>query len=219
MLATMPTDLSLPAATIPPHHRTAPWLYAVGVAAPLAAVAVVTLLGADPKWTLRDPAGAGGLPPYAGFFSNLGVLAWWAAAVACVLAALVVRWGQNRRDSLADAAAAGGGLSAVLALDDLLLVHEALLPLYVGLDERWALAAYGTGALAYLWRFRAVHLRMETGLMAASIALLAASLVVDLMELDGAKALLLEDGAKFGGICAWALYHLRLAWTLLAGRA
>lgn len=213
----MPADLSLPAAT-PAPHRTAPWLYAAGVAAPLLAVALATLAGADPRWTLRDPAAAGGLPPYAGFFSHLGVLAWWGAAVACGLAALVARLGPGLPSPLADAAAAGGGLSAVLALDDLLLVHEALLPLYAGLDERWALAAYGTAALAYLWRFRAVHLGRETGLLAASLALLAASLVIDLVELDGPKALLLEDGAKFAGICAWGLYHVRLAWALLAGR-
>lgn len=195
---------------------TAPWLYAVGVVGPLAAVAIPTLvLGVEPSRLLRDPNAYSVQAFYVGFFSNIGVLAWWTAAVSCLTAAAALH--RRGRDAGWAAVAAGGALSAVLGLDDLLMVHEAFVPDYLGLPEPLPLAAYAAAMAWYLWRFRAFHLSMDTGLLAASLLLLGLSVVADLAYSDAYDGLpvLLEDGFKFGGICAWAAYHAAAACRLL----
>lgn len=141
---------------------TAPWLYVVGVIGPLAAVALATLvLGVEPSRLLRDPNAYSVQAFYVGFFSNMGVLAWWTAAVSCLTAAAALH--RRGRDAEWAAVAAGGSLSAVLGLDDFLMLHEAFVPDHLGLPELLPLAAYAIAMLWYLWRFRAFHLSMDPG--------------------------------------------------------
>lgn len=199
---------------------TAPWLYAVGVIGPLAAVAAATLVfGVEPSRLLRDPNAYSVQAFYVGFFSNIGVLAWWTAAVSCLTAAAAMH--PRGRDAGWAAVAVGGTLSAVLGLDDLLMIHEAFVPDYLGLPELLPLAAYAAAMAWYLWRFRAFHLSMDTGLLAAALVLLGLSVAADLAYSDAYDGLpvLLEDGSKFGGICAWAAYHAAAACRFLRGGA
>jgi hypothetical protein len=186
------------------------WVYAVSVGSPLLAVALATLgLGIDPNPILKDPAAHTAYPFYLGFFSNMGVLAWWTAAVSCLLAAAAL-WKQRRPSW--QALAFGGTLSALLGLDDLLLFHEEIFPNYFGIPEPIVFFVYGCVVLFYLFRFRGFHLAMDWQLLAAALTFFFVSAFLDLTNVVESPwwGLVLEDGFKFPGACGWATYH---AWT------
>ena len=212
----MPADAIERRPPLPRRHASAPlapWLCAAGVVGPLAAVTIPSLLlGVEPSRLLRDPIAYSEPAFYAGFFSNLGVLACWTAAFFCFTAAAALH-GRDRGARWA-ALAAGGALSAVLGLDDLFMIHDEMSPDWPGVPEPVPLAAYAAAALWYLWRFRAFHLSMDTGLLAAALLLLGASVGVDAVFHDAYVGIpvLLEDGFKFGGICAWAACHAAAAY-------
>jgi hypothetical protein len=195
-----------------PGILPAPLLLVVG--GPLAAVFAATfLLGLEPDLTPRDPAVAAGAPWHLGLFSTLGVLAWWTAAVAALTAALAL---YGRFDGAWCMPAAAGALAALLGLDDALMLHEVVLPTLFGIPEEATFAAYGLLALGYLWAFRHLHLGLRVDLMAAALCLFGASILLDIVAPGlGRWQLLLEDGLKFAGICAWAAYHGDAACRLL----
>jgi hypothetical protein len=182
-----------------------------------AVLLATVVLGLHPERALRDPAAYMDFPFYIGVFSNLGVLGWWSAAATALLAAALLRADPAARSVLFW----GGILSAALAIDDLFLLHEEALPRFAGLPEDALVALHALATLAYLWRFRAVHASIAPGLLGAALVLFALSVGVDLIDLfegpDG-TSVLLEDGAKFAGICAWATYHAVLAHQLVARR-
>jgi hypothetical protein len=186
------------------------WVYIVSVAMPLLAVGLATLgLGVDPNRILKDPAAHTGFPFYLGFFSHVGVLAWWTAAVSCLIAAAVL-W--TRHKPAWAALAVGGTLSAVLGLDDLLLLHEEVFPNYLGVPEVFIFLIYACWVLIYLIRFRVFHLSMGWQLLALALAFFSLSAFMDLTNIVWSPwwGLVLEDGFKFTGVCSWATYH---TWT------
>jgi hypothetical protein len=186
------------------------WVYTFCIGGPLAAVLLATVVvGIAPDRVLKDPAAYFGTAVHVGFFSNVGILAWWTAAAACLTAAAVLRsWGNPAWQALA----AGGLLTAVLCVDDFMLLHEEVLPTHLGVPEAVTFAAYGSAALLYLWRFRQFHRAMETSLLFVALVLFGISVVVDLADIDDNWwGVLLEDGAKFTGIIVWATYHARSA--------
>lgn len=187
-----------------------PWVYAFCIGGPLAAVLLATVVvGIAPDRVLKDPAAYFGTAVHVGFFSNVGILAWWTAVAACLTAAAVLRgWGSPAWQALA----AGGILTAVLCVDDFMLLHEEVFPTHLGVPEAVTFAVYGSAAVLYLWRFRQFHFAMETPLLVVALALFGFSVVVDLADIhDNWWGVLLEDGAKFTGIIAWATYHARSA--------
>lgn len=158
---------------------------------------------------LRDPAAYLDQAAHVGLFSNIEMLAWWTAAESGLAADAVL--GRQGHPAWAPLAM-GGLLSAVPGLDDLLLVHEPILPIQLGIPEMTTFAVHGGVTLLYLCRFRKFHPAMEAELLLASLVLFACSVVVDLATLDnGWWGVVLEDGAKFTGIVIWAAYHARSA--------
>jgi hypothetical protein len=156
----------------------------LGVALPFASVLFVTVgLDIDPEIVLEDAASQGqgpgadlGYPFYIGLFSNVGVLLWWTAASCCGLAASILRADGGTPFA---AMAAGCALSAMLGIDDLLLLHEVALPEELGISQQLVLATYGLAMLGYLLWFREFHLSMETSLLAGALLFLGASLAAD----------------------------------------
>lgn len=197
-----------------PHQAAiVPWLCLIAVGGPAAAVLLTTVvLGVDPDRLLRDPMAYLHQAFYIGFFSNIGVLGWWTAAVACLLAALVLRG----RDPASQALTYGGALSVVLGLDDLLMIHEQVLPNYLGLSEEVAFTCYGLATLWYLWRFNSFHRTVEPGLLSTALVLFGISVALDVTHiLQGPAGMLVEDGSKFTAICVWAAYHSLVAYRIM----
>jgi hypothetical protein len=196
------------------------WFALACVAGPVAALLFVTeVIGQHPARVLRDPAAYMDFPFHIGLFSHLGVLGWWTAAAACLQAAFTLEGDTRERRMMLW----GGLLSALLALDDLLMVHDSVMPHYLGVPELPVLAAIGVAGLAYLWRFRALHARVAPVLLAVCFALFAFGVGVDLLrgssQDERGLGILVEDGSKLAGIGGWAAYHALVARAFLRQRA
>jgi hypothetical protein len=199
--------------------HAARWLGAACVAVPVAVLLLATLVfGLHPARALRDPAAYVDFPFYVGMFSHIGVLGWWTAAAAGLLAAFTLRQASEERRMMLW----GGLLSMVLAIDDLFMVHENVMPAHLGIPELLALAAIGLAGVAYLWRFRALHVQVAPVLLAVCLVLFASGIVVDLVrgsaQDERGLGILVEDGFKLAGIGGWAAYHLLVARDFLRQR-
>lgn len=166
----------------------------------------------------RDPVAVGNLPPWTGLLSTLGLCAWAAAATVALFAGA---WVRERGGATAVPAGwffGAGALSVVLLLDDAFLAHEILLPVFVGIPEKAVYAMYGLAALA--WFVGGLRFLRGTPWLLLGIAGLgfAASVVIDVVsgDNDPAFTVLLEDGAKWIGIAAWAAYLSATAWSAVA---
>jgi hypothetical protein len=162
---------------------------------------------------LLDPVATADLPWYTGLVSNVGVLTWCVAATAATMTALATQVaGRSRATRLF---AGGAVVSAVLLLDDLLLLHSSLpdvLPVpKVGFE-------LGLGALVVAWIAlnRAEVLRTRYHLLVAAGVALAASVGIDSLRDPSVVALVAEDGAKLLGILAWATYFVATGRDVLA---
>ena len=101
----------------------------------VAVTVLIARLTGNPIWRLaKDPAQVVGYEPYIGMLSNWAVLLWFASAVICLFAEIVLRRGgaalRPRLFMLVS-----GILSLTLALDDLFLLHDVILPNTLGLRE------------------------------------------------------------------------------------
>lgn len=101
----------------------------------------------------RDPLASLGEPFYTGIMSNLGVVIWIGAAAVCGFGYLLLRRHGSDKGT-AHFLLASGIISAVLFLDDFLMLHEEVFPLIFGVGEKVVYLVYGMAVLAFLVRFR-----------------------------------------------------------------
>lgn len=199
--------------------RTPLWLYAVvvvPVAVLLLAAALQNRVPVD--WLLRDGMAVAFEEQtgafYFGALSYLGIYVLATAGGAALLGALVLHADGPARRPTAALLAAGGGWTILIAVDDLLMIHE--------MGERFPggelviVAGYGAALLAYLVAFRHVLRRTDPGLLLLALAALGFSVAVDLvLDSLAAPVVLLEDGAKLLGVVAWSALQIRLAFRAL----
>ena len=188
--------------------------YAVLLAAAISIVAVGVIfvlhtIGEIPVGDLtRDTAIVTKGHPWHGLLSQIGMFFWAGAGTMCVLLwTSATRLGLDRRITYF------GFFSALLtiwlALDDILMMHDIVLPRRLGIQETTVYGTYIVLVLAYLLFFRRVIMRTDTKLLFLAFMLFAISLSVDIRLIPtGSEDVLylLEDGAKFGGIVAWCGY-------------
>lgn len=155
---------------------------------------------------MRDPVQYLNGAIYVGFFSNLGILCWMAAFTSCAFGY------QITRDTFFLYSAAFTGL---LMVDDLMLIHDVLVPEILGLPEKLVYALYAGYALWYFYRFRERLLKKENLIFFISLGFLASSVGLDCFEKPlglGARIpayYVIEDGLKWMGIVNWACFF----WT------
>lgn len=151
--------------------------------------------------------------PYTGVLAHLTWMLW-AAAGAISLFTAVVRAQIDATGRDVRFLIAAGGLTAVLLLDDVVMLHDRALP-RVGVPEEALYAGYAGAFVVILLRFPTQVLRGDVLIALASGAAWALSLVADfLQEHAGIHAHAFEDGAKMIGAALWALYLVR--WSVLA---
>jgi hypothetical protein len=175
-----------------------------------AAVVGLALLGAGVtgrrvSFFMREAQDVLDGPWYAGSVSILNGLLWWTAATAALVAALVLR---GRRALPFFFAAA---LSVLLALDDLLRLHDVVYPGF-GLGERYVAVGYLSAYVAYAVFSRHLSARHgRVGLLLA-VVLLGVSVGADyvLQPLYG-RQLLIEDSATTLGVAVWAAVQMHFA--------
>ncbi|MFT4583104.1 MAG: hypothetical protein ACI8XZ_002863 [Gammaproteobacteria bacterium] len=155
---------------------------------------------------LLDPALIAGMPWHTGLISNLGVLAWATSAVSAGLGAFIARL--DSRSAAFNFLMHSALLSTLLALEDMLRLHSGLFPKLLGIPETAVLFSYMV--LISIWfvvhqrEIRRTRFLLLYGAVVAFII----SVVVDVLNVGGANAVLVEDAPKFLGVLAWATYFV-----------
>lgn len=169
-----------------------------------ALLVVVHWDGSDLSLALKDPATLTGQPFYLGAVSNAGAGLLIVAATATAMAASL---GARPRRLFAWVAA----LSALLAADDLFLLHEGPIRGVLPWFELFMFALYGGAAAAIVWAQRRLLFRPRQMPLLLGLAGLALSVALDSV-LEGAPLPdATEDLAKFAGYVFWSIYWTRLA--------
>ena len=148
-------------------------------------------------------------PFYIGLVSNFGVLLWCTTAAVCFFTYMVLR---PTRRQLASFFLWSAGISTVLLFDDLFLIHEEVMPFYLGISEKKVFAGYGLLILGYLLRWWKQIRHTDYLLLAIAFVFFGLSILVDLFAKYGTKSLFLEDIFKLTGIVSWSAYYLRTCW-------
>jgi hypothetical protein len=157
----------------------------------------------------RDAAAVLHGPFYVSYLSHLDSLVWNLAAVVALFAAAVLRragYVESFRLLLA-----GGLITATMALDDLLLLHESAQRV-LGLPEAVVYCVYGLLILAFVVAFRR-RLGPDVLLIGGALVFWVASAGIDLVVDQGNVSFVAEDGLKIAGVALWVTMLVRLAWA------
>lgn len=181
---------------------------------PTSLLAVVLLQPwAEPKWMFLDTLTAAEYAEkccsvYYGFLSNAGILLWTLTAAICLFSAMVLLGSNDAKAArLRRFALSAGLLTGWIALDDMFLLHERVLP-NLGVPQMLVISLYLALGILYglaNWRF---IWSQDWWLLAIGGAGLVLSIYVDAVFHSLAPALVyVEDSAKFFGIFSWAMFH------------
>lgn len=193
-----------------------PWSVFAGALAVNAALAALLLYleffhGID-HWNLvRDTNAIAGQPAYFGFYSNLGILLWAAAAFVPGFVWLFLR-NRKPQDERLRALGLGALFAAAAGLDDLFMLHEN--SYVIGISDKVVMAAYASFLLAFVASAVPVLPRTKWLLLFAALGGLAASVLLDTTRFPG--SVLMEEVCKLTGISFLALYLLTLSRSVLA---
>lgn len=162
---------------------------------------------------VQEPAAAGGLPPYAGVLSTLSGVLMCAAGAVAVVAGAAAGTGSRLAGFLVEV----GALTVVLGLDDLLQLHEAVVPGLTGLPEEAVFGLYAVAAAVVVARHQRVLGSLATVLPVVAVGLLAASVGLDVLDPPLRWRAWTEDSVKLLGIAGWSTSLV--TWAFAAGRA
>jgi hypothetical protein len=149
-------------------------------------------------------------PFYSGYLSSFGMVLWSTAAGICCFAAFTLTPNTDERREARTFLATLGLLTAVLLVDDLFMIHEALYRL-TGKSQKRVVLVQGLLLAWMLWSHRATISRSTNWpLLGSSLALFAGSLAVDFdaVALPARLHHLFEDGFKLAGVVGWWGYAL-----------
>ena len=168
----------------------------------------VGLLTRDPQVTTESPW-------YLGAASSIGIVGWSIAAAVLGFAAALL-YGAGDRSRPMGAVLSAAVLTSVLLVDDLLLLHDDIF-LRVIPDDRPILFSYALVAGAWVLYFASCLPRAAFLPLGVAVAGLALSAGVDVVWIsEGDWRLIVEDGSKFLGIWAWAVFALVLSASVLS---
>ena len=178
----------------------------------------VSLLLRDANAEVRDPQGS--VMFYRGALSNIGILLWWTSASVCAFAAFLFRFKQPSWSLSRVFLVYMTVFTGLLALDDLFMFHEEVLPVRLGISELALYAVYGVLAAGFVGF---IELLLETDFLLLGLAFgfFAFSVLTDqgmlgsLFSIRGGTELIAEDLAKMLGIICWLIFSLRTAVQLL----
>src|SRR5918999_2789230 len=166
---------------------------------------------------MGDPAAITGWPFYLGFVSNAGALLWAAAASIFFFSYHLHRtsggdaeWGRF--------ALCSGLLVGLLGLDDIFMLHEAVIPKYTPISQTLFVAMYAGLAALYVVRFASLIAQTAYPLLVGAVAMLAVSVGLDQMKDIFSIVVFgqgyLEDAAKLLGIGTWLSYAVHTSTAL-----
>lgn len=183
----------------------------------------------------RDPASYTELHPLTGIASNLGFVVWIATATICIFSAALLRSRTNKEASQHTSIGASthsaernftnfllcaGLLTTLLAFDDFFLIHDTILPQYLGMDEKVMYALYACLAISGAVIFRSCILQTEYAALLIAFGFFGLSLCIDMLQETleptwGDWRIFFEDSFKFLGIVGWFGYYCRCSYLAL----
>ncbi len=167
-------------------------------------LAVGTLDHQQRAGLLLAPVTVGRLPWYTGLIGSLGVLAWAVGATAAMAGSTVAYLGE--RPTAGRFLNHFGLYSYALGLDDLFELHASLLPAALGMPKPVVLIIVLSGLPLLLGAHRAEVRRTRTVVLGCAGGALGVAIVVDMAASGSSRALLIEEGAQFLGVVAWAVW-------------
>jgi hypothetical protein len=161
----------------------------------------------------RDPLAIAKAPFYFGSISNIGILFWCSAVAICFFSFRLLS-DIRRNQEFQQFFLFSGGITSILLLDDLFLVHEEVFPSYLNIPEKLAFVGYGMIISLYLIKLRKTILKTEFILLILAFCFLGLSVTIDFLPiltrfLGEEGIFLLEDGFKLLGIISWFTYFAR----------
>ena len=162
-----------------------------------------------------DPAATFQAHPFTGYISNLGVLLWCSSAVVCLFTYMLFRI--HKIKSLAIYFLSSGLLCSLLLFDDFFMLHEFILPRYLGISQTLVYVIYLVPVLFYMFYFREEILNSEYEIFIIATILLSLSVVGDNFLPQEGMSYFIEDSFKFIGIAIWTLYFFRLCIAAIIG--
>ncbi len=196
------------------HHQ--PWIALATIGAGNACLGASLLYlevvhGVDHWDLVRDTNAIAGQPAYFGAYSNLGVLAWAAAASVPVFTWLLLR-SRMPGDERLRVLGLGGLFAAVAGLDDLFMLHEN--SYVIGVPDKIVMAGYALFLLVFVASAVSALHRTKWLLLLAAIGCFAASTILD--EQRFPASVLMEEVSKLTGISFLAAYLLSLSWSAVS---
>ncbi len=183
-----------------------------------ALVFVVLLMGAasvaaamldrvpDVGYFTRDATSLTSVPWWTGAISRFISLCWAVAATVNLIAANLLAAGAAL-PKLRGSLLLLGVLCVVLAIDDTMLVHDAILRLR-GVPEEPLFVAYALTCFVLAWRFTSSWRTPIGAAFFIGAAMLAVSVAMDsvyaLLPISENTVFLVEDGSKLAGVLAWS---------------
>jgi hypothetical protein len=164
------------------------------------------------EYLTRDPLAVAKAPFYWGAISNLGILVWCGAVVISWFSFKIL---QNIKihNEFTHFFLFSGGITSILLLDDLFLLHEQVFPYNLNIPEKLVFLGYGILISLYLVKFRKTILKTEFILLVFAFGFFGLSVFVDLLQVGdwfgSDNEYLLEDGAKLLGMVSWLTYFGR----------
>jgi hypothetical protein len=155
----------------------------------------------------RDPTHILNGHPFIGVISNIGILFWCSAAAICFFCS-AIRW-MNKKTMNSKFLLFSGLITLLLLLDDLFMLHEAIIPKYLHVPEIAVYSGYLALILIYLLKFREDILKAEYTLLLIALGFFALSMISDVFLHHSDFECLVEDGFKLFGIVTWFLFFIR----------
>jgi len=157
---------------------------------------------------MEDPAATMETPFYVGIVSNVGILLWCASAAICFFCAAILLRDKDDRNRQTFFFCSGLMLSLLL-LDDLFMMHESILPDYLGIPQNLVQASYVAMALLYVWRFWKMIFNAHHTMLFLAFGLLGFSVLCDVVPFRVTAHLLFEEGSKLLGITSFLIYFAK----------
>lgn len=177
----------------------------------LAVIATLCLYTEIPiNYLTRDPASITGEAFYLGLLSNSGVLCWCVGATVCffnyALSRRLQPLGKRRVFWFWS-----GMLTALFLVDDLFMVHEAILPYYLHIPEKVTFIVYGLLMMLYFGLFYRTIVTGRYWVMVAGLFCWGGAIAGEILFEKGGLYSLVEDGGKLLGIVGWLAYFALFA--------
>lgn len=176
------------------------------------------ILGVSVKILTRDPYRAARVPPYFAYFSLVTSSIWLIAGTTTLTTALIARKALGCR--ISDVSAyrmilLGGIIGTIMALDDILLFHDAVAD-QLGIPELLFHLFYSLLLLSLIVHSRNLFKSTPWLIFVSSLACFALSSAIDLIRSSSEIVSESEDVFKLCAVILWASYFLYVSWDLVA---